>query len=198
MELAIGSALVGVARLALGINVLMLLALGILVGVTLAAPAVPESPAGPTLGAWAPWAGVLALGIGFLLYRNAPPRTLPWLLLALCAERLAQLAGSWAAGPAFSSFTGGLVLPVVAAVAARRSRLPAEVIFLPSFWMLVPGAIGLAAVSRLFVTRSGGNLSDLITAIISVLAVTLGIVISSRLPAVSRGRRASAFPDAGA
>jgi len=45
---------------------------------------------------------------------------------------------------------------------------------------MVPGAIGLAAVSAIFTTRSAGNLSDVITVITTVLAVTLGIVTSSR------------------
>jgi uncharacterized membrane protein YjjB (DUF3815 family) len=116
-----------------------------------------------------------------VLLRSAPPRSLPWLLTVLCAERLAQLAGTWIAGEEFGAFTAGLVLPVAAAVAARHSDLPPEVTFLPSFWMLVPGAAGLAAVSAVFNTRSAGNLTDVVTATIAVLAVTLGILTTSRV-----------------
>lgn len=188
IDLATGYALAGIARIAGAVNDLLLLALGILAGITLAAPAAAIRPHVLGPGSWAPWVGVLALGAGYALYRSAPPRALPWLLVALCAERLGQLAGTWIAGSAFGAFTAGLVLPLAAAAAERRSDLPSKVIFLPSFWMLVPGAIGLTAVSKLFTTESGGNLTDLITAVITVLAVTLGILIGARVIARNQVR----------
>jgi uncharacterized membrane protein YjjP (DUF1212 family) len=181
IDLATGAPVAGVARLAGAVNDLLLLALGILVGIKLAGPAAAIDPQVTLPGGWGAWLGVLALGCGYVLYRSAPAGVLPWLLAALCAERLAQLAGTWVAGPVLGSFTAGVILPLAAATAERRSEFPAKVIFLPSFWMLVPGAIGLTAVSRLFVTRSGGNLSDLITAAVTLLAVVLGIIIGARL-----------------
>lgn len=188
IELATNSALAGIARIASGINDLLLLALGILAGVTLGAPGAAPVPhfTGPVIGSWAPWAGLLALGVGFALFRSAPPRALPWLVAALCAERLALLAGTWIADSAFGAFTAGLILPLVAAAAARQSSMPPEVIFLPSFWLVVPGAIGLTAVSALFTTKGAGNLTDVITATIAVLAVSLGILTTARVLAPRR------------
>jgi uncharacterized membrane protein YjjP (DUF1212 family)/uncharacterized membrane protein YjjB (DUF3815 family) len=192
IDLATGAPVAGVARLAGAIYDLLLLALGILAGIHLASPAASVDPQVTLPSAWVAWLGVLALGCGYVLYRSAPAGLLPWLLAALCVERLAQLAGTWVTGPVLGSFTAGLVLPLAAAAVERSSDIPSKVIFLPAFWMLVPGAIGLTAVSRLFLTKSGGNLSDLITAAVTLLAVVLGIVISSRVttrhPVVVRGQ----------
>jgi uncharacterized membrane protein YjjB (DUF3815 family) len=107
----------------------------------------------------------------------------------LCAERLAELAGTRVAGAAIAAFTAGVVLPVIAAAAAEGpADLPPQVIFLPSLWMLVPGAIGLTAVTALLTTRSADDLTDVVTAITAVLAVSLGILPSSRVLAPRQAR----------
>jgi uncharacterized membrane protein YjjB (DUF3815 family) len=75
----------------------------------------------------------------------------------------------------------GLLLPAAAWIVSRRSDFPSAVISLPSFWMLVPGALGLSATSAIFQTRSAGNITDLVTSIIVVVALTQGIMVASRL-----------------
>ncbi|MEU9706124.1 threonine/serine exporter family protein [Streptomyces sp. NPDC047981] len=181
IELATGAALSGIARLAGAVNVLLLLALGILVGTELVRPRPRGGPPSETLGAWAPWVGVLLLGFGFLLYFSAPPRVAGWLLGALLLERFVQSAATDLAGATFGAFAAGMLLPPMAGWIERRSRTPDQVVFLPCFWLLVPGAVGLTSVSELIVERGTAGLSNLVETVITVAAIALGVLVGAGL-----------------
>ncbi|MFJ5074299.1 threonine/serine exporter ThrE family protein [Streptomyces sp. NPDC088553] len=182
IELATGAALSGIARLAGALNVLLLLALGILVGTELVKPHPSSGPAAEPLGTWAPWVGVLLLGFGFLLYFSAPPRVTPWLLGALVAERFVQSVASEFAGVTFGAFAAGMLLPLMARWISRHSHTPDQVIFLPCFWLLVPGAVGLTSVSEIIVEGdTGGGLDSLVNTVITVAAIALGVLVGAGL-----------------
>ncbi|MGW2016985.1 threonine/serine exporter family protein [Streptomyces sp. NPDC001927] len=181
IELGTGAALSGIARLAGAINVLLLLALGILVGTELVRPRPPGGPQSEALGGWAPWVGVLLLGFGFLLYHSAPPRVTGWLLGALLLERFVQSAATDLAGSTFGAFAAGMLLPPMAGWIERRSRTPDQVVFLPCFWLLVPGAVGLTSVSELIMERGTAGLSNLVETVITVAAIALGILVGAGL-----------------
>ncbi|MFI6324427.1 threonine/serine exporter ThrE family protein [Nonomuraea sp. NPDC050556] len=187
MELAKGNMLAGVGRLASGVNVLLLLAFGILVGSSIATvhTALDGASRNQVLVGWAPWAGVLLLGVGFLVFYSAQPKVLPWLVACLMIERAAQLAGTAMAGTAFGAFAAGLAIPLISAFVERRTTTPAQVLFLPSFWMLVPGSVGLTGVSEL-VTGQGSGAGDLLQTVIIVLAITLGILVGASLLPMTR------------
>ncbi|MEV7282500.1 threonine/serine exporter family protein [Streptomyces sp. NPDC093111] len=189
IELATGAALSGIARLAVAVNVLLLLALGILVGTELVHPGPIGKPPSEALGAWAPWVGVLLLGFGFLLYFSAQPRVTGWLLGALLTERLVQSAASELGGVTFGAFAAGVLLPPMASWIARRSRTPDQVVFLPCFWLLVPGAVGLTSVSEIIVEGdTDGGLSSLVNTIVTVAAIALGVLVGAGLQRRTRLR----------
>lgn len=183
IELARGSTISGLARLAQGVNVLLLLAFGILAGLALAHR--PELPPGvaaeDTLGGWAPWVGVLLLCVGFLVFYSARPRVLPWVLLCLLVERLAQLAGNGWAGPLVGAFAAGAVIPLISALVEYRTDTPAQVLFLPSFWMLVPGAVGLTGISELVSGQGAPGLDDLVRTLLTMVSIALGIMVGASL-----------------
>ncbi|NUR86977.1 MAG: threonine/serine exporter family protein, partial [Nonomuraea sp.] len=183
MELAQGQMLSGLGRLASSLNVFLLLAFGILVGTSVATLAPVKAPGLPQLGAWSVWAGVALLGVGFVISYAAPRRLLPWLLAVLLVEKAVQTVGVSMAGTEFGAFLAGLALPIVAHLVQRRAKAPSQVLFLPSFWMLVPGSAGLAGVSELVVQKSQASLADLISTVITVLAIALGVMVgASMLP----------------
>ncbi|MEU8618975.1 threonine/serine exporter family protein [Streptomyces sp. NPDC048623] len=198
IELATGAALSGIARLAGAVNVLLLLALGILVGTQLLRPRPVGAPPSEALGAWAPWVGVLLLGFGFLLYHSAPPRVTGWLLAALLTERLVQSAASEFAGTTFGAFAAGVLLPPMATWIERRAHTPDQVVFLPCFWLLVPGAVGLTSVSEIIVEgATGSGLASLVDTIVTVAAIALGILVGAglqRRPRLRLGEPAPATP----
>ncbi|MFJ3903605.1 threonine/serine exporter family protein [Streptomyces sp. NPDC090025] len=198
IELATGAALSGIARLAGAVNVLLLLALGILVGTQILEQRRVGKPPSEALGAWAPWVGVLLLGFGFLLYFSAPPRVTGWLLAALLAERLVQSAASEVAGATFGAFTAGVLLPPMAAWIERRAHTPDQVVFLPCFWLLVPGAVGLTSVSEIIMEgASASALSSLVDTIVTVAAIALGVLVGAglqRRPSLRLGEPVPASP----
>jgi uncharacterized membrane protein YjjP (DUF1212 family) len=181
MELASGEMIAGTSRLVYGLNVLLLLAFGILLGGHLIGSPHKE-PAGVALGWWAPWIGVVLVGIGFFLHFSAPARSLPWLLIVLFIVWGAQTVGTALAGGLAGAFLGGLVVTPAAYFAqSQRGGPPAQVTFLPSFWMLVPGAIGLTGVSQLVVSGSSASLNDITQALLTVVAISLGQLVGSSL-----------------
>ncbi len=180
-ELATGSIIGGSSRLVSGMYVLLLLAFGILVGVEIAGfPGAPSARGGMVLGWWAPWAGVLVFGLGQYLNSSAPAKSLPWLLLTLYVAWTAQWVGALVDG-VFGAFLGGLAVVPVASAAQRQHGPPAQVVFLPTFWLLVPGALGLTGVSELVGAAGGNGLTDLFEALLSVIAIALGALVGFSL-----------------
>lgn len=78
-----------------------------------------------------------------------PGGSLGWLLLVLYAAWIGQYLGGLALGGYLSGFVGAIVMTPVAYLVQRRpSGPPALVSFLPAFWLLVPGALGLIGVAE--------------------------------------------------
>lgn len=168
-------------RLIYGLNVLLLLAFGMLVGNHVIGAPTREA-AGAPLGAWSPWLGVILVSLGFFLHFSAPARSLPWLLLVLFAVWGAQATGTALAGGLAGAFLGGLVVtPAAYFVQSRRGGPPAQVTFLPSFWMLVPGALGLTGVSQLVLLGSKASLNEVTQALLTIVAISLGMMVGASL-----------------
>ncbi|MFJ4658767.1 threonine/serine exporter ThrE family protein [Nocardia sp. NPDC088792] len=183
IELATGSMVAGSARTLAGLNKLLLLAFGIYIALQMMGPQPPEFSYLHTVGWWAPILGVLLIGIGHSWRSSAPPKSLFWLLLVLYVTFVAQQFGIRAGGPLLGAFLGGLVaVPAAYLVQRNRNAPPTQVAFLPAFWMLVPGGMGLTAVSDLVNNSHGVNgLQVLINVLLSVLAIALGVLVGSGL-----------------
>jgi uncharacterized membrane protein YjjB (DUF3815 family) len=137
------------------------------------------------LGAWAPWAGLVLLGIGVCLNLSAPAAVLPYILGLLALTFLAQTGGQEAYGAAFGGFAGGLAATLGAAVVHWRGGPPSLVVFLPSFWLLVPGSLGLIGTTQL-ATHTGDGFVTASGAIAVIVAIALGVLVGS---AIGRGLR---------
>ncbi|MGH8877380.1 MAG: threonine/serine ThrE exporter family protein [Stackebrandtia sp.] len=180
IDLSTGAVVSGTSRLGYGLNVLFLLALGIYTGVQVIAPIQPTAQAADTLGWWGPVLGIFFVGVGHFLRFSGPPSSLPWLVLVLSAVWTAQFLGSLFAGPVFGAFVGGLVItPAAYTVQTRRNAPAAQVAFLPSFWLLVPGALGLAGLSNVVVR--GASITEFVTSLMTVAAIALGVLVGSSL-----------------
>jgi len=80
-----------------------------------------------------------------------------------------------------SGFFGTFVATPLAYLIHRRFHgPPAQVTFLPSFWLLVPGALGLLSVTRMLSDRSGG-LDSLVTAVFAIASIALGTLVGASL-----------------
>lgn len=181
VEMAAGSLVGGSSRLVSGFFSLMLLAFGILAGTRLVG--VPTEPTSPpaALGWWAPLVGVLVFGVGQSLNSSAPRGSLHWLLVTLYLAWGSQFLTTLAGLGMLSGFVGGLMLVPIAYFAQRHHGPPSQVVFLPAFWLLVPGALGLSGVSELVGTNAGSGLADLLSALLAVVAIALGVLVGSSL-----------------
>lgn len=195
VELATGSIISGASRLMSGLVQLLLLAFGITAGAATVGEFETPSNSVTHLGWWAPWIGVVVFGVGHVVYSSAPRGSFGWLLLILLAAYGAQVAGAAAWGAVVSGFTGALVVPPLARwVESRREGPPGLVTFLPAFWLLVPGALGVAGVAEIVGATGTASLTDFVDTIVTVLAVALGVLVGTTLtlkaPRLRRSRAA--------
>jgi uncharacterized membrane protein YjjP (DUF1212 family) len=184
VELAYGDMVSGSSRLITGFIQLVLLAFGLGIGAAFVGYR-PEyllhSAANYTNLPFAGWVGVLVFGLGVYLHFSAPKNSLQWmilvLLLAFGAQRLATIFIS----SEISGFFGTLVAtPLGYLIQLRFKGPPAAVTFLPSFWLLVPGALGLLSVTRMMSDRIAG-LNDIITVMFVVTSIALGTLVGASL-----------------
>jgi uncharacterized membrane protein YjjP (DUF1212 family) len=184
LELAAGQAVAGSSRLITGIMQLALLSSGILAAIQpVAVPSeVAFSGSGRVLGDWAPWLGVLVFAVGVLVSSSAPPRSFATLLLVLYAAWAGQILGNAVFGAYVSGFVGALVMTPVAAWTSRiPSAMPPHASFLPGFWLLVPGALGLIGFAQVAGHAGSAGTDDLVATIVSLFSVAVGILCGSLL-----------------
>ncbi|WP_282944839.1 threonine/serine ThrE exporter family protein [Cellulomonas endometrii] len=193
IELATGQMLSGAGRVAAGTMQLVLLAGGIVAGAALVGvPVLDLTASGQPLGPLAPWAGVVLFGVGTVVFRCGRPRTIGWVVLVLAVAYGAQVVGDALLGGVLSAFVGALAMTPVALAVARFPSGPSPLVsFLPAFWMLVPGALGLVGVTSLLDGDSGG-VPTLVTTAATMVAIALGVLVglagARALPGVGRDR----------
>jgi uncharacterized membrane protein YjjP (DUF1212 family) len=178
VELASGEMVAGASRLVSGSVQLALLAFGIVAGaelVGLPSASVNEDPA-TVLGVWAPWIGVIVFGLAAAVHFSAPARSTAWLLLVLAVAWLGQVAGEAIGGSDVGGFLGALLMTPLALLIGMAGGPPAQVTFLPAFWLLVPGALGLAGVTEVFGDPASAGLEDLILPIGAIVSIALGVL----------------------
>jgi uncharacterized membrane protein YjjP (DUF1212 family) len=192
VELTSNQVVAGASRIVYGTAQLLLLAFGVVAGVRVAGEW-PETTSGATLGWWAPFAGILCVAIGFLLFQSAPPRSLPWLVLALLVAYVAQRAGAEVLGGILSGFVGALaVVPFTRFAAAFRTAPTSMVMLLAAFWFLVPGALGLVGLGEAAARDSTAGIQVLLDTFMSLFAIALGFLVGTGLTRHLRGVRARA------
>ena len=197
-ELATGDMVAGASRLIFGAVQLLLFTLGIVAAARLFA--VPGSALTNVrvdeLGWWAAPLGLAMITVGIGLLESPPLRLLPWIALTLVLAFTAQSLGQRLSGPVLGSFAGALAASLGAyAVEAIRPRLPRLVVFLPAFWLLVPGSLGLLSTTQIAAdaSASGGTLTGVLGV---VTAIALGLLVGSAVAQSIRGavRRARRRP----
>jgi uncharacterized membrane protein YjjP (DUF1212 family) len=184
VELAYGDMVSGSSRLTTGFVQLVLLAFGLAAGAVLVGvspDSLIETTAELGTAAWTPWLGVVVFGVGVYLHFSAPRKSFPWMLLVLLLAFAAQRLATLFFGKEISGFFGMLVAtPLGYLIQLRFKGPPAMVTFLPTFWLLVPGALGLLSVTRMLSDRAAG-IDGLITAVFALASIALGTLMGASL-----------------
>lgn len=182
IELASGQMMSGAGRLAGGFMRLILLAAGFVAGALLVGvPRIDLREAYAPLGPVAPWIAVAVFGIAIMVNQGGRPRSIPWVVLVLYVAYGAQVLGSVFFGGVLSALVGALVMTPVAIIVSSHPSGPAAMVsFLPAFWLLVPGALGLVGITNILAGDSAGA-TTLVTTVATMVAIALGILTGSAL-----------------
>lgn len=179
-ELAYGDMVSGSSRLITGFVQLVLLAFGLAAGAILVGEQRADLLEAARPLAPSPWlavAGVVLFGLGVHMHFSAPKRSLAWLLFVMLAAFGAQRLGAGLTGTLLSGFFGTLVAtPLAYLIQERFKGPPATVTFLPAFWLLVPGSLGLESVARMLGDRAAG-LEGLVGVVFAMAAIALGTLV---------------------
>ncbi len=181
VELTSGQMIAGASRLVYGVARLALLAFGVYAGITVAGEPTVTGPSPEQLGAWAPWVGIVLVGVGYYLFSSAPPRSFIWILYALLVAYSAQLLGNLLTGPQLSGLIGAvIVVPAVYLVGHFRAAPSTGIMLTCAYWLLVPGAIGFIGLSEAASGSSGAS-STILQTFGSLIAIAIGMVIGAGL-----------------
>jgi uncharacterized membrane protein YjjP (DUF1212 family) len=184
VELAYGDMVSGASRLIAGFVQLVLLALGLAAGAVLVGYSANDLfySAGQYVKVIdAPWIGVVVFGLGVYLHFSAPRNSFRWILLVLLIAFGAQHLAVRFFGSEISGFFGTLVATPIAYLIQLRFRgPPATVTFLPTFWLLVPGALGLLSVTQMLRNRAAG-LDGMVTVVFVITSIALGTLVGAAI-----------------
>jgi uncharacterized membrane protein YjjP (DUF1212 family) len=185
LDLSAGEVISGSSRLVAGTMQLIVLSFGIAVGALIAGVSLDQAitnEAKNSLGDWAPWLGVVVFGIGAFVHFSGPPRSLGWLLLVLFAAWIGQQIGGRLVSDNLGAFFGALIAtPVASWVATRPSGPPSLATFLPAFWLLVPGAVGLIGMAEFVGSDRAAGLDHFVNALITFVSIGIGVLIGNAL-----------------
>jgi len=174
----------GSSRLVAGFVQLVLLAFGLMAGATLVgyqSADLVESAVTYRPSPWWAWGGVVVFGVGAYLHFSAPRNSLGWLLLLLLLTHAVQQLATVAFGSQVSGFFGMLlVMPLGYWIQLQMHGPPAMVTFLPCFWLLVPGALGLLSVKRMLSDRTAG-IDGLVSTVFVLTSIALGTLMGASL-----------------
>ena len=182
-EIAAGAMVAGVSRVGYGVVQLLLFVLGILAAAALlrVPPEALSNIRVDDLGWWALPLGLLLVSVGLCLMESVRLSLMPWVIVVLLAAFGAQVLGQQLYAAPLGGFLGGVAASFAAAVVELlRPQLPRLVLFLPAFWMLVPGSLGLLSVTELALGPSPGASAGF--AVVELVgAIALGLLVGSVL-----------------
>lgn len=189
LELSSGQVISGSGRFASGMLQLALLAMGIVAGAQLVGvPAGNLADAvNDPVGVVMAWLGVAVFGLGVFYFHSGRRSSLPWILVVLYAAYAGQVIGGVFFGGVLSAFFGALAMTPAAILASRLSSGPPMLVsFLPGFWLLVPGSLGLVGITKFLGGQQLAGIDVVVTMLATMLGIALGILlgtaVGTRLP----------------
>lgn len=171
---------------------LVLFVTGVLTAaVLLRAPSTDLANTYVTSASW--WTMVLGVAItlaGIMIWFSTPLSATPYIIVVAGLTAGVQLTVQSMYGAAIGGLLGAVVAAIAATIAHALPNAPVwQVIYLPAFWVLVPGSFGLMNAAQM---HSGDGLHDLATAGSAVLAVAIGTLIGSLISQLPLARHRGA------
>jgi uncharacterized membrane protein YjjP (DUF1212 family) len=184
LELTAGDMVAGASRLVWAGLQLVLLSFGIIAGIEASGVTAQTafSSHSELLGNWAAWLGVLIFALGVIVSHQVPTRASWALVVVLYSAWIGQVLGNHLIGGYASGLIGAIVMTPVATIVSRfKSALPVYAMFLPGFWLLVPGALSLIGLTAVATDTKVTDSQDFLTAAASIVAVAVGVLLGTQL-----------------
>jgi uncharacterized membrane protein YjjP (DUF1212 family) len=183
-ELASNHVLSGAIRLMSAVVVLIELAFGAFLGISVAS-ALMSIPAGATAAAslapgWA-WLAAAVLGVGLGMLFQVPTKGIVWVVLASLVAFAGMVFGGKLLGHGPSSLVGALVLGVFANAFAWRSRRPASVVLLPALMVLAPGYAAYLGLGTLQASGVAAGFDAEFKVLVSVAWIIGGLFLANAI-----------------
>lgn len=179
-EIASGAAVSGTSRLVSGTVQLLLFAVGMFAAVSVRGDGleVLANTRADDLGPLAPFLGIVVLGAGMVINVAAMWRDIPWILGVLFLTFVVQYAGQRLWGVALGVLAGATVAGLSASIVQRLSGRPLHlVVYLPAFWLLVPGSLGLLSAAQ--IAAGDGDLSGIMATTAAMVTIVVGTLVGS-------------------
>jgi uncharacterized membrane protein YjjP (DUF1212 family) len=195
VELAAGDVVSGGGRFVSGLILWAMLAVGIAAGAAvLGAPVdgAEVTPAFPVPG-WAVVPAVVVLAVGVGLFFDASWSLTAVLVVVLTATYgLVAAADTVTAAPVASGVAAAVMLPLLRLLELQHPRWPAAVTFRPAFWLLVPGSLGLVAITQVSASGDAPSGQALLGSVVAtVIAIAVGVQIGAVVSSAARAEPAA-------
>lgn len=133
------------------------------------------------------WLGPRVFAIGVYFHFVGPRRSFVWLCLIVYVAMVAEQLGSILAGGYLGGFVGATGMIVFAFWLDRLPAAPPfQVVFLPAFWLLVPGVLAVVGLAELVGTEDAVAMADLGRVLFTILSIALGVLVGVALSRVLR------------
>ena len=112
-------------------------------------------------------------------------------LVVVLTVTYAVVAGaqSFASAPVASGIAATIMLPSLRFLEVMHPRWPAAVTFRPAFWLLVPGSLGLVAITEVSSADGPDSGQTLLVGVVAtVVAIAVGVQIGAVLGSLIRPR----------
>lgn len=182
IELAAGDIVSGGGRLVYGLVTWAMLLFGVLLGAALVGVRPEDLVVMPTgwLAAEAAWLGLLVMSLGIVWSNSAPIGLWPVIVVVLLLTYAIVVVVGAVSTTVIASGVAAATMLVLARIVERRFRqLPAIVTFRPAFWLLVPGSMGLAALTGIAGADGTPPQTLAATVVATVFAISIGVQLGA-------------------
>ncbi|MCA9323235.1 MAG: threonine/serine exporter family protein [Planctomycetes bacterium] len=151
-------------------------------------PGVPSAAVPVTASAVLFWSALAVAPLSFGLLFRAPPRELPWVLLASLAAFGGAKLGTHLVGPELGAFFGAFILGIAGNAYSRWLLRPSAVLVVPGLLLLVPGSLGFRSFAAMLQVDVLQGVDIAFSVAVIAVSLVSGLLVADVMLGSSRSR----------